>query len=370
MIIKRINLENYRNYRSASFDLSDGTNIIYGENAQGKTNLLEAVYFLASGKSFRGAKDREIIRDGAEHAIITTEVETPDLDYIVEVNLYLRRRKSFKVNGVPLRTVGELSGRVSAVLFSPEDLYLIRDGAAARRKFMDSAFSQLRPVYAQLVSKYNRLHNHKTRILRDWKEKPSLLDTLDSFNYQIADIGARIIGYRAKFLDKITTYASQIHREISGEREELSITYSTVSTVDDPFDDIENIKNRILYHMKTHRSAELSARSALSGPHKDDIEIFINGKLAKTYASQGQTRTAALSLKMAERELFLQDSGVNPVLLLDDVLSELDDNRCDYVLNKISNGQVIITLCNGDKHDFGNGRSFEIVNGSIRSKNI
>ena len=352
MIIKRLNLENFRNYEKASFDLLDGTNIVYGENAQGKTNLLEAVYYLASGKSFRGVRDRDLIRNNAEYAHISAEIEAPELDYVVEATLSSQKRRRLAINGVPLRTLSELSGRVSTVLFSPEDLYLIRDGAAVRRKFMDSAFSQLRPVYAQLISKYNRLHNHKTRILRDWREKPSLLDTLDSFNFQIADIGALIIGYRARFLDKITTYATQIHREISGGREELSLKYKTVSTIKNPFDETEKIKNCILHHMKTHRSAELSARSALSGPHKDDIDIYINGKSAKTFASQGQTRTAALSLKMAERELFLQDSGVNPILLLDDVLSELDDSRCDYVLNKISSGQVIITLCNGENYDF------------------
>lgn len=365
MIIRRIDLENYRNYINATFELSQNTNVIYGDNAQGKTNFLEAVYYLASGKSFRGAKDKELVRHGSGHAVINADIETPNMEYSVQANLFTDRRRKLSVNGVALRTVGELSGRLRAVLFSPDDLYLVRDGAAARRKFMDTAFSQLRPNYAQLLSKYNRLHDHKTRILRDWREKPSLLEALPTFNIQIADIGAQIIGYRARILDKITTYASQIHKEISGNREVLSFRYKTVSTIDDPFDSPVRLKEKILYHMKTHRDAELAAGSALSGPHKDDLEIFVDGQPAKTFASQGQTRTAALSLKMAERELFCIDSGVNPVLLLDDVLSELDERRRDYVLNKISDGQVIITLCNGSEQEFCRGRSFEIISGNI-----
>jgi len=368
MIIKRFLLENFRNYVCAAFELSPNTNVIYGENAQGKTNLLEAIYYLASGKSFRNSKDRELIRHGSDHAVINADMETPDLEYSLQAELFTGKRRKFIVNGVDVKTAGEISGRLRAVLFSPEDLYLVRDGAAARRKFMDAVFSQLRPNYAQLLAKYNRLHEHKTRILRDWKEKPALLEALPTFNLQIAEVGALLIGYRARFLDKITICASQIHKEISGNREVLSFRYKTVSTIDDPFESPERLRDKILLHMKTHREAELAAGSALSGPHKDDLEIYIDGQPAKSYASQGQTRTAALSLKMAERELFRIDSGVNPVLLLDDVLSEFDERRRDYILNRISDGQVIITLCNGSQQEFCSGRSFEIVSGSIKSQ--
>lgn len=366
MIIRRFRLENFRNYAGATFDLSQNTNVIYGENAQGKTNLLEAIYYLASGKSFRNAKDRELIMHGSDHAVIYADIEAAGMENCVQADLFAGRRRKLMVNGVEAKTAGELSGRLRAVLFSPEDLYLVRDGAAARRKFMDTAFSQLRPNYAQLLSKYNRLHEHKTRILKDWREKPSLLEALPTFNMQIAEVGAQLIGYRARFLDKITTYASQIHKEISGNKEVLSFRYKTVSTIDDPFDPTDRLKEMILYHMKTHRDAELESGSALSGPHKDDLEIFVDGHPAKAFASQGQTRTAALSLKMAERELFFVDGGDNPVLLLDDVLSELDINRRDYVLNKISDGQVIITLCNGSQNEFCSGRVFEIVSGDIK----
>lgn len=368
MKIHRIALENFRNIGRETFDLSAGTNVIFGENAQGKTNFLEAVYYLTGGKSFRGVKDRELIREGAAEAGIYAEIETPHLQYTIGARLYTAGRRKVEVNGVPVRNTAELSQRFRAVLFSPEDLYLIREGAAARRKFMDMAFSQLRPNYAQLLTKYNRLHEHKTRILRDWRVKPSMLDVLPTFDQQMAETGALLIGYRAVFLDKISSYAKSIHHDISGEKEALSLRYKTVSTIDDPFAPPAVLKEQILRHTASHRDAELAAGSVLSGPHKDDLEINIDGRPAKTYASQGQTRTAALSLKLAERELFFTDTGEYPVLLLDDVLSELDRRRRDFVLNRISNGQVLITLCDSGDMAGYEGKKFEICSGTIRKE--
>ena len=230
---------------------------------------------------------------------------------------------------------------------------------------MDLAFSQLRPGYAKAISVYNRLHEHKTRILRDRYDSPSLLDTLDTFNHQIAESGAVIISYRSAFLKKIAAYAAGIHSDISGGRERLSLRYKTVSTISDPGAPVGELYEGIMRHMALHRGAELASGSALSGPHKDDIEVYIDGMPARAYASQGQTRTAALSLKLAERELFYEDSGEYPVLLLDDVLSELDGVRRDFVLNRISSGQVLITLCNGEDMSGYGGRMFEISGGAI-----
>ncbi len=365
MIIKSIGLTNFRNYVSENFELSPGTNVIFGDNAQGKTNFLEAAYYMTCGKSFRGVRDREMILTGADSAEILAAVQTETHDYTLKASFFAKGRRKLEINGVPARKAAELSGRLRAVLFSPDDLYLIKDGAVARRRFMDMAFSQLRPKYAQAISTYRRLQEHKTRILRDWREKPSLLETLTTFNIQMAEIGAVIIGYRRLFLDKIFKYAYEIHNEISGGREELTLKYKTLSTIDDPGKKIPELCSDILRHMESHREAELAGGSALSGPHKDDIEIFIDGNPAKVYASQGQTRTAALSLKLAERELFYSDTGEYPVLLLDDVLSELDNRRRDFVLNRIKSGQVFITLCDDRELAGYKGRNFEITKGII-----
>jgi DNA replication and repair protein RecF len=365
MIIKSIYIENFRNFESETFELSPGTNLVYGENAQGKTNFLESVFYLTCARSFRGVKDRDLVRTGISSARIAAEIESKYRSCTIDALLFTDKRRKIAINGVAAKKNGELSSRLRAVLFSPDDLFLIKDGAAARRRFMDMAFSQLRPNYAQLVSKYNRLHEHKTRILRDWREKPSLLDALPAFNVQLAETGAQIIGYRAILLDRITAHAKKIHDEISGEKDSVSFRYKTVSTITDPFAPVELLAEQILRHTETHREAEIASGSSLSGPHKDDVEIYINGKNARTHASQGQTRTAALSLKLAERELFFTESGEYPVLLLDDVLSELDRKRRDYVINKISSGQVIITLCDAGEMSSYEGKAFEIVSGKI-----
>lgn len=366
MYISRINLENYRNYTGESFCFSDGRNIIYGDNAQGKTNLLEAINYLTGARSFRGVKDGDLIKRDAAYSRISAEIITQDRKIEISADLFNDRRKQLFINGVKLKTAGELSGRFCTVLFSPDDLYLVRDGAAVRRKFMDLAFSQLRPRYLASIVRYNKLHEHKTRILKDYRENPSLIDTLDTFNEQIAAMGAVIIGYRAKFLKIISENAEKLHREISGNREELKVKYRTVSTVTDPFLSEEEIYRRILEHMRTHRQAELASGQALSGPHKDDMEVLIDGVPAKIYASQGQTRTAALSLKLAERELFRHERGDYPVLLLDDVLSEFDEVRREYVLNKLSSGQVIISLCDRKDMNGYEGKAFRIVNGAVQ----
>lgn len=365
MIIKNIELKNFRNYSDVKFDLSPNTNVIFGDNAQGKTNFLEAVYYLTGVKSFRGVKDRDLVKLGEEAAEIYSEIISPQLEYSIGARLFVSGRRKLEINGIKEASAAELSNRIKAVLFSPDDLALIKDGAAERRKFMDMAFCQLRPKYAQSLSKYKRLQEHKTRILRDWRDNPSLLDTLPTFNLQMAETGAVIISYRAMFLRRMTAFAEEIHNEISGGREKLSLAYKTVSTIKDPLAPIPELKNEILKHCESHREAEIASGSVLSGPHKDDLEIYIDGNPAKTFASQGQSRTVALSLKLAERELFFADSGEYPILLLDDVLSELDNTRRDFVLNRISSGQVIITLCDDRELNEYGGKKFYISGGEI-----
>jgi DNA replication and repair protein RecF len=231
------------------------------------------------------------------------------------------------------------------VLFCPDDLNLIREGAAARRRMLDNAISQLRPGYAHLISDYGRALENKLRILRDYREDPAMLSTLDDFSDTMARLGAKIIRYRVSYARRLAEAAAPIHAEFSGARESLSVEYRTVSTVTDPTASEQTLYEQICAHQRSHRAAELAAGSCLTGVHKDDLEIGIDGRSARSFASQGQTRTAALSLKLAEREIVSADSGEAPILLLDDVLSELDERRQSYVLNRIGGGQTLITCC-------------------------
>ena len=368
MIVKALELERFRNYVRFQTEFHPRVNLIYGENAQGKTNLLEAIAYLSSARSHRARYDREMIRLDGEDALIRGAVESRGREFLLEARLARGRRRQLSSNGVRLKTAGELSGILNTVLFCPEDLYLIREGGAARRRFLDSAICQLRPRYEQALSEYNRLYDHKVRILRDWQENLSLLSTLDDFNLRMAQTGALIVHYRAHFIRRLQESAPAIHRDFSGGKEELSLRYETVSTVTDPLVGAKTILPQLLEHQQAHRQAELDSRQCLSGPHKDDLAVEIDGNPAKTYGSQGQTRTAALSLKLAQREIFFQETGEWPVLLLDDVLSELDHRRQAFVLNRIQGGQVFISCCEEEKLEgLENGKSFHIQGGRLGS---
>ena len=344
MRVNRIYLSGFRNYEHGLAEFDPGINVITGQNAQGKTNLLEAVYMLTGGRSFRTRFDREIIGFDYDMGEILADVNANGRDVTLKIVLKRGQRKQILQNGAK-KTASELSGALTAVLFCPDDLDLIRDGASARRRLMDMAICQLRPGYAALLSQYNKLFEHKSRILRDWREKPSLLETLDDFSHGMCRVSAQLIRYRASFVKRLGEEAMPIHDEFSGGRERLELCYKTVSSVTDPFAPAGEILDRIYEHQKTHRQAELESGMCLTGIHKDDIDISINGRSARSFASQGQTRTAALSLKLAEREIHLDQTGEYPILLLDDVLSELDAGRQEFVLNRIGGGQTLITCC-------------------------
>ena len=366
MIARALELDFFRNYVHLEASFHPRMNLIYGDNAQGKTNLLEAVAYLSSARSHRARYDRELIRMGVDSAFLRGEVESGGRDYTLEARLFRGRGRQLFSNGVRLKAAAELSGILTTVLFCPEDLSLIRAGAAERRRFLDGAICQLRPRYAAALAEYGRLYEHKTRILRDWPEHPSLLQTLDDFSLRMAQTGALLIHYRAHFIRKLAQHAPAIHRDFSGGREELSLRYETVSTVDDPLAPPRDILQRLLEHQETHRQAELDSRQCLSGPHKDDLAVDIDGAPARQFGSQGQTRTAALSLKLAQRELFQEDTGQWPVLLLDDVLSELDARRQAFVLNRIRGGQVFITCCEEEKLEgLEQGAVFRVEDGKL-----
>ena len=287
-------------------------------------------------------------------------------DFLLEIALAAGRRRKILINKVPAKKGSDLSDVLGAVYFCPEDLLLIRDGAAARRKFMDDALCQLRARYAQALSDYHRVYEHKTRILRDSEEYPSLLDTLPEFDLRMAQSGAVIIYYRARFCERLKEYASIAHRECSGGREELGVEYQTVSTISDPLAPIETIYDQLRAHQASHAAAERASRMCLSGPHKDDIAVTIGGVNARQFSSQGQTRTAALAFKLAEREIYREITSRTPLLLLDDVLSELDPRRQEYVLNRILGGQVFITCCEEDRlGTLLSGKVFHIADGKV-----
>ena len=365
MRLDGLTLDFFRNYLHLEAEFDPSVNVIYGDNAQGKTNLLEAVAYL-SGVSPRARYDRELIQFGVDSAFLKGKVFSRDRDFVLEANLFRGKSRQLYANGVRLKSAAGLSEILNTVLFCPEDLYLIREGAAARRKFLDECISQLRPRYAQALAEYKRLYEHKTRILRDSEEKPSLLDTLDEFSLGMAKAGAVLIHYRAHFVRRLMEVAPPIHADFSGGREKLTLRYETVSTVTDPEASLREILLELLKHQESHRAAEIASRMCLSGPHKDDLVVEIDGNLAKTYSSQGQTRTAALSLKLAARDIFWQDTGEYPLLLLDDVLSELDPKRQEFVLNRIRGGQVFITCCEDDRlSSLIKGKVFHVREGGI-----
>lgn len=366
MRIERLELQNFRNYRQESIEFDGSYNVIFGENAQGKTNLLEAIVYLSSGKSPRARTDRELIAFDETQARLSAQVWSRERNFLIEADLFRGRRRKMQVNHVSAKTSCALMSVYQTVFFCPEDLFLIRNGAAVRRKFLDTALCQLRPRYAAALTAYNRAYEHKTRILRDAEERPDLMETLPEFNERMIQAGTVLIHYRARFIEKLAVYAAANHAECSGGRETLRVSYQTVSAVADPLADAGTVEAQLREHMETHALAERASRLCLSGPHKDDLVIEIDGRDAKSFSSQGQTRTAALALKLAERELYYSASGEYPVLLLDDVLSELDQRRQEFVLNRISGGQVFITCCEDDRLPaLLGGRVFHVRGGTV-----
>jgi len=368
MYIRRLELYNYRNYSLADVTFDPGINVIRGLNGQGKTNILEAVAFLSTGRAFRSARDANVIRFDTGEASLRGRVIMNDFEDVIQIRLAPPARKQIIVNDVKQKSVSGLSGRFGTVLFCPEDMELVKGGSANRREFLDCAISQLRVRYAEALKQYRRLHESKLKILKSQEEKPSLLDTLDDFSLKMCQVGAAVIGYRAAYLYKLKDIAKELHFQISGGREELELCYRTVSTVTDPLGSVSRIEKQLEQHYFAHKRAEIETKSCLSGPHKDDIAIHIAGRPVREFGSQGQTRTAVLAMKLAERQMYRNDTGLLPVLLLDDVLSELDEQRQAFVLGKIEDGQVIITCSVQSALPLGAGKAFLVENGTIREE--
>ena len=360
-----ISLRDFRNYRELNLEFDEGVNLIVGENAQGKTNLLEAIAYLGSGKGIRTQKSAELVRLGADFADHCGQLQPQERNQSIRWVLFpASRPRQLSRTGVKKKTAADITGMLQTVLFCPEDLMILKTGASQRRKLGDTALSQLRPNYEAALSEYNRILEHKNRILKDRYENPGLLEVLPEYNARLCQVGALLISYRARFFKGLAREAKTFHETFSGGREEFRLKYHTVSTVTDPFAPVGQLEGQLRDHLESHYRAELESAQCLTGPHKDDFDITLNEMSIKSFGSQGQVRTATISLKLAQRELMKKESGELPVLLLDDVLSELDAGRQDFVLNQITEGQVFITCCEPGRFT-KLGKTIEIERGQV-----
>ena len=362
-----LKLRDFRNYESLELEFDPGVNLIVGSNAQGKTNLLEAVCYAGSGRSFRTQKQGELIRFHADFAEIEAQAHAEERQQSLRWVLFsgARPRQIYR-NGAKKKSASEIAGVLPTVLFCPEDLMVLKSGAAARRRLGDQALCQLRPNYDAALTEYNRILDQKSRILKDHFEYPGVLEVLPEYNARLCQVGALLISYRARFYDSLGRAAARYHSQFSGGAEEFRLEYRTVSTVKDPFAPVARLTQDLYDHLDSHYRAELESGQCLTGPHKDDFDVSLSGINLKAYGSQGQTRTAAISLKLAQRELMGREWGEEPVLLLDDVLSELDQSRQDFVLNQIVSGQVFITCCEPGRFT-RLGKTIEIQNGKVNN---
>ena len=335
MIIESIELKDYRNYEGLEIIFSPATNIIYGENAQGKTNILEAAYLSGTSKSHRGSRDKEIIRFDASEAHIRTKVIKQGKKYQIDIHLKQNGRKGIAVNHVPLKRAADIFGILNIIFFSPEDLNIIKSGPEKRRKFMDSELCQIDKVYLNNLTNYNKVLNNRNKLLKDIYFNPGSKKTLDVWDEQLINYGKKIIATRRRFVSDIAPIVSAMHSDISGQREVLSVSYEP--DIDDMFFYDELIRNR---------EKDIKTGSTSTGPHRDDMSFLINDVDIRKYGSQGQQRTCALSLKLSEIKLVEEAIGEKPVLLLDDVMSELDSKRQNDLLLSLDDMQILLT-CTG-----------------------
>lgn len=361
MFIESIELKDYRNYRELHMELNEGTNILYGDNAQGKTNILEAVYVCCTSKSHKGVKDRDIIRFGQDESHIKMQVRKNGVPYRIDMHLKKNKPKGIAVGGIPIRRASELFGIANVVCFAPEDLSLIKSGPAERRRFVDMELCQLNKLYVHALVQYNRVLMQRNRLLKELALRQDYGDMLDVWDMQLVSYGKQVIGFRAQFIAQLNSIIGGIHRGLSGGKEELILTY-------EPDTEAEALEEAV----RKSRPQDIRQKTTLNGPHRDDVSFLANGIDIRKYGSQGQQRTAALSLKLAELELVKLLIHDSPILLLDDVLSELDSGRQNHLLSAISNIQTLITCTGLD--DFVNNRFkidkvFRVRDGGIACEN-
>ena len=361
MILQSIELSNFRNYEREVFHFHPGTNVLYGDNAQGKTNVLEAIFVGGTTKSHKGSRDREMIRTGEREAHLRYFVEKREKLFRVEVHMRRSGSKGIAIDGLPIRNSNELLGLSNFVFFSPEDLGIIRDGPEERRRFVDMELCQLNKAYLFYLTQYKRILKQRNALLKQIQERKNLKDTLEIWNGQLAEHGGKIIGLREEFVTELNEIMKRKHDCLTGGREQVEIVY-------DPNCREQELESRLF--LEEDRDIFLGTTTV--GPHRDDIRFRTQGQDLRKYGSQGQKRTAALSLKMAEIEIVERSIGEKPILLLDDVLSELDRNRQNYLLNSIGDIQTIITCTGLDEfinHRFSINKVFHVQNGQVAKEN-
>ncbi len=363
MIVKDIYFKNFRNYENEKFEFHDKLNIIYGNNAQGKTNILEGIYMFSLGKSNRASKDYEIIKFGEDFAELSMNFISKENNNLGEIKLEKSKKKKIFINEIPISKNSELVGKFNVVFFGPEYLSLIREGPKKRRKNIDVMISQLKIGYVAALSDFKRLIEQKNNILKgDYIDKVFL----DVINEKIIDLSAYIIKIRYEYIKKIENIAQKIQLDISANKEKLKMNYISCNlNIDEKI--INNIKNILFEKSQDIFERELKYRESILGPHRDDIEFKINEKDLKLFGSQGQQKTAVLVQKIAEVELFYEEIGEYPVLLLDDIMSELDSIRQDYVIKKLKDMQIFITCTDREKFiNMESGKFFKIEKGSMK----
>ena len=361
MVIKSLKLKNYRNYDLLDLKFDPKTNILYGDNAQGKTNILEALYLSGTTKSHRGTKDRDVIQFGYDESHIETIIEKRNIDFQIDMHLKKNSPKGIAIDKVPIRRAGELFGIVHFVFFSPEDLNIIKEGLAGRRRFIDLELSQLDKVYLSNLSNYNRIINQRNSLLKEIVYQKDLIDTLDIWDMQLAEYGTKIIERRKKFIDEVNRIIGGIHEKLTGGRENIELSYESSAG--------ELSMEEML---RKNRERDIRFKSTSAGPHRDDLCFRVGDLDIRKFGSQGQQRTAALSLKLSEIELVKMLIHDTPILLLDDVLSELDKNRENYLLDSIHDIQTVITCTGLDEfvnHRFSINKIFYVKNGTVAKEN-
>ncbi len=361
MYIESIELQNYRNYSELHMEFSQGTNILCGDNAQGKTNILESVYVCCTTKSHRSSKDRELIRFGEDESHIKLQVKKDGVPYRIDMHLKKNKPKGVAVNGIPIRRASELFGIVNVVFFSPEDLNIIKNGPAERRRFIDLELCQLNKLYVHSLVQYNRVVTQRNKLLKELSFHPEYEPTLDVWDAQMVQYGREVMEYRWEFIEELNGIIGSIHRQLSGEKEELRIDYEPNSAP-------EEFERELMQG----RAQDIRQKTSLTGPHRDDISFLINGIDIRKFGSQGQQRTTALSLKLAEIEIVKKLVRDYPILLLDDVLSELDSSRQNQLLAGIGHIQTVITCTGLDEfvnHRFPIDKVFRVTAGTVSSEN-
>lgn len=360
MYIKSLLLNNFRNYNKLNIELDKGINIFTGDNAQGKTNIVESIYYCSIGKSHRTSKDKELINWDKDEAYIKLYVCKERIDKKIEIKIFKEGKKGINVNSIKLKKISELFGIFNSVIFSPEDLRIIKDSPSYRRKFLDIELSKLNTRYYYELTQYYKVLEERNALLRSRNHKA--IDMLDIYDMQLSKYGSSIIDYRLKYIDKLNSVGSGIHNDITSNKEKIEFKYIM------NFDSKENIEDQLLKNFERNRKRDIEKGTTSAGPHRDDFYISINGIDTRSYGSQGQQRTAILTIKFSTLNILKEYTGEYPVLLLDDVLSELDMSRQKYILNSISGIQTIIT-CTGindvNKYIKDKYKIFTVKNGNI-----